>query len=627
MVHIPAELDTELCEKLEYAQTLTSGLDAQTSVLDAQVQDQVAHGVNPVLVTSEWAYKETNLVQIDDEGVRAAAAYIHKRMRATKYTPRTWHTHPLHPPESSFAYSSEPSVYAPEPTASPLHSPSSSSSSSSSSTPPPGPSTHPLHPLEPSHTVSPDPSLHTGCPNDTRTTLDWLFLVSALNFSFWSALPEDTRYGVEWWADGWGVDSINGVESCEEGGGEGNGKGEGKGNKGGKTKTKVWTGYWSLLAAINRALEEGIPITTPSFYASPTRCPDALLAHVFRAAPGCVEGMPMWRERVGVMRAVGGVLCSTYGGSFHNFITAFQKQRGGRGTALELVHAVREAFEAFRDEVWWAGRRVYLWKRAQILVAETWAAFYPPPSPSNPKDLKPKNARHPIFPQTAQIAALTMFADYRVPQVLHHLRILVYPRGLVRVLRAGSLHEHEHHGGEMVGSGSDEMSEEVVSEKVSKEGGKEGKEMNGKAGAVESKEVREEAGMLAPGSREELSIRCASVVAVERVRVAICALRRAERAASNRANGRDFHGGGEEDVILANGTGGVANGTGGVVAENGAGQENGEEGDEDEDDVSSVLVDFYLWDLAKRVESGEECVEGLATNEVVPAHRTRSIWY
>ena len=43
--------------------------------------------------------------------------------------------------------------------------------------------------------------------------------------------------------------------------------------------------------------------------------------------------------------------------------------------------------------------------------------------------------------------------------------------------------------------------------------------------------------------------------------------------------------------------------------------------------VSSVLIDFYLWDLAKKVEMGEQLIEGIETQEVIPAHRTRSVWY
>lgn len=116
-----------------------------------------------------------------------------------------------------------------------------------------------------------------------------------------------------------------------------------------------------------------------------------------------------------------------------------------------------------------------------------------------------------------------MFADYRVPQVLHHLRMLRYPSSLVKALTAHI--------------------------------------------------------PFANGSREEVSVRAASVLAVERVRDEIIRLR------EKKADGD------------------------GVV------------------EVSSVLIDFYLWELAKNVESGMDRVEGLTTNKTLPAHRTRSIWY
>jgi len=82
------------------------------------------------------------------------------------YTPRTWHTHPLHlcPPE----------------------------------------------PYDPAHP-------------GTRATLDWIFLISSLNFSFWSQYDHtDCCYGVEW-REGWGSDH-----------------------------RVVHTGYWSLVAALDR---------------------------------------------------------------------------------------------------------------------------------------------------------------------------------------------------------------------------------------------------------------------------------------------------------------------------------------------------------------------------------------
>ncbi|KIY46721.1 hypothetical protein FISHEDRAFT_66328 [Fistulina hepatica ATCC 64428] len=365
---------------------------------------------NPVVSSALYAYHKTNLVQINETGVRLAAHHILQKMRTDMYSPHSWRSHPLH-----------------------------------------------------------------MCPNGDaardKAVLDWIFLVSSLNFSFWSVLegrPE--RYGVTW-QESWSSDM-----------------------------PKTFTGYWSLVAALNRALSEGIPITDPQFYSSVEQCPDSLIEYVFRPAEQCSEDIPLLRERIAIMREVGLILTQNFGGAYFSFIEEFQRRTSGKGTALQLVQFVTDTFPSFRDEHHFAGRKIYIWKRAQIMVSETWAAFYP----------ERIDEPHPIFPGAAgpAIGDLTMFADYRVPQILAHLRILDYPPSLMCLLREGT--------------------------------------------------------PLASGSREELSLRAASIVAVERVR---------------------------------------------------------------DEMVNSVLVDFYLWDLAKRVESGQEKIEGLQTAELVPIHRTRSIWY
>ena len=65
-----------------------------------------------------------------------------------------------------------------------------------------------------------------------KQTLDWIFLISALNFSFWSELEgQPTRYGVTWRA-GWD-------ESLPE---------------------QKWEGYWSLVASLNRGPAIDSPI-------------------------------------------------------------------------------------------------------------------------------------------------------------------------------------------------------------------------------------------------------------------------------------------------------------------------------------------------------------------------------
>ncbi|KAF9483513.1 hypothetical protein BDN70DRAFT_873824 [Pholiota conissans] len=390
---------------------------------------------NPVIDSSEFAYRATELVHINDDGVKQAARHIRQKLLVESYTPRTWRTHPLH-----------------------------------------------ICPADP---YNPDDPLN-------KSVLDWIFLISSLNFSFWSEKEgRPDRYGVEW---------LSGWDSREK---------------------KVWTGYWSLVASLNRALEEDIPITDPQFYSSETLCPDSLIEYVFRAAQQSTESIPLLRERISVMREVGFILCSSHGGSFKGFLDDFQRQHDGQGTCLDLVEMVIATFPSFRDEVFYEGRKVCLWKRAQILVAETWAAFYPA-STDEP---------HPLFPgpQGPLIGQLTMFADYRVPQILHHLYILTYPTLLLGKLTSLT--------------------------------------------------------PLSPGSREELSLRSASIVAVERVREQILKLIQEEEGdnSSHAAAQKGF--------------------------------------------VSSVLIDFYLWDLAKKVEGGEEKIEGIETAEMVPIHRTRSIWY
>ncbi|KAH8977350.1 hypothetical protein EDB86DRAFT_3067812 [Lactarius hatsudake] len=384
---------------------------------------------NPVVLSADFVLESVDdIVQINEDGVAAAARYVGERLVKDGYTPRTWHTHPLHlcPPE----------------------------------------------PYDPAHP-------------GTRATLDWIFLISSLNFSFWSQYDgTDCCYGVEW-REGW--DSDHRV---------------------------VHTGYWSLVAALDRALEEGIPITDPTFYASEECCPDSLIEHVFRAAPQAIEGIPLLRERIAIMREVGAILCAGFGGSFQGFIEAFQRRHNYDASGLQLAQMVTGTFPSFRDEHWFEGRRIFLWKRAQILTAETWAAFSPAPAPAGGAE---QHVSHPLFPRG--IAQLTMFADYRVPQILHHLRLLTYAPALVHTLRAR----------ELLTSGV---------------------------------------------SREEVAIRAASIVAVERV------------AAALRTGG---------------GAGGGA--------------------------VSSVLIDFFLWDLAKRIEAGEDRIEGVKTQPMLPAHRTRSIWY
>jgi hypothetical protein len=59
---------------------------------------------------------------------------------------------------------------------------------------------------------------------------------------------------------------------------------------------KDYTGYWSLCAAINRAVDEHIPILSPSYWRDMT---EEQLAHIFRSSTN--TQVPQFKERLAVL--------------------------------------------------------------------------------------------------------------------------------------------------------------------------------------------------------------------------------------------------------------------------------------------------------------------------------------
>lgn len=79
------------------------------------------------------------------------------------------------------------------------------------------------------------------------------------------------------------------------------------------------------------------------------------------------------------------------------------------GSAAALVNLLARDFDCFRDEHRYEGRRkpIRVLKRAQILVADVWACF-----------------EGEGYGEFRDIDKITMFADYRIPQILNSLGCL-----------------------------------------------------------------------------------------------------------------------------------------------------------------------------------------------------------
>ncbi|KAI9780573.1 MAG: hypothetical protein M1816_002823 [Peltula sp. TS41687] len=209
-------------------------------------------------------------------------------------------------------------------------------------------STHELHPA----------------PSEGEDTLDFIFTMDLLNFCFWSEISQDHRFQIEY-------------------------------------RGKRYTGYNSLVAALRRALDQEIPITSPAFWRNEEECTLDVLKDVFRSATD--EEMPLMEERLACLREAGDVLCTRFDGRFSTCVEHADK------SAAALVSFLAENFDCFRDEFEFEGRRVRFLKRAQILVADVWACF---------------DGRR--WGEFHDIDKITTFADYRVPQILHTLGCLLY---------------------------------------------------------------------------------------------------------------------------------------------------------------------------------------------------------
>lgn len=205
-----------------------------------------------------------------------------------------------------------------------------------------------------------------------ESTLNWIFTVDLLNFSFYSDIDtiEDSKFNPDRFSITY--------------------------------KNEKYTGYWSLCAVINRALDKDIPITSPLFW---LRASENELKAIF--STDTPEQFPMLHDRIRVLREAGRFLADNYQGRIALLIQQSQN------SAQIVIRKLTTGINSFNDVSNYHGQRVAFYKRAQIFVADVWAAF---------------SGKY--YGNFNDIDSLTMFADYRVPQLLENLGVLIYSANL-----------------------------------------------------------------------------------------------------------------------------------------------------------------------------------------------------
>lgn len=155
-------------------------------------------------------------------------------------------------------------------------------------------------------------------------------------------------------------------------------------------------GYWAEAAALKRAITEGIPLWDATYLSTIS---SATIAHIFRGT----GTIPLVEQRVAHAREVGRVLLARFSGQFTHAIAEAKE------SAVALALLLAEHFPSFRDVAHYRNNEVRFLKRAQICCSDLSSAF--------------TGEKWGAFTDLDQ---LTIFADYKLPQVLRHYSILEY---------------------------------------------------------------------------------------------------------------------------------------------------------------------------------------------------------
>lgn len=164
-------------------------------------------------------------------------------------------------------------------------------------------------------------------------------------------------------------------------------------------KGKKNTGGWyGLVACFERAKENKIPILDANYL---SRISDNEVKKLFQGISD--TQIPLIEKRKENLNELGVKLIAKYEGQFENMIEEADND------FVKLVKLVIQTFKSFRDSTNYKGKKVFFYKRAQIVASDiSYLAKYD-------ERAKLKN-----------LSALTAFADYKLPQIFREFGILKY---------------------------------------------------------------------------------------------------------------------------------------------------------------------------------------------------------
>jgi len=165
-------------------------------------------------------------------------------------------------------------------------------------------------------------------------------------------------------------------------------------------------GSAAMIRALKAAIEKGFNLLNPNFLATLTA---PQLHDIFL---GNIE-IPLFNERLKCLNQLGSYIVNKYQGSFTNFMESAEWD-----SETIVSKLANELPDIFDDTVTYRGRVIHFYKRAQLI-------------PTHLNDLYQHNKVHSPIKNLAQ---LTAFADYKIPQLMREAGLLIYSPKLTHLI-------------------------------------------------------------------------------------------------------------------------------------------------------------------------------------------------
>lgn len=210
---------------------------------------------------------------------------------------------------------------------------------------------------------------------DFKTDAQLVFFESMMGFCFW-ALPGEPKWAVEM-PDGKKVD-----------------------------------GWYGVCAAFKRAYNEGVPVMDANFLAN---AKESDVRNIFRST--LKAEIPLLDKRVAILNENAQMLKRQFGGEAINLIEAADYD------AVKLFDLLIKYFPSYKDTMVYNGQEVVFLKIAHLLAI----------------DLEYRLTSNQKRPFLKNLNQLSVFADYKLPQLLRMYGILEYENALSKIVDSYSV--------------------------------------------------------------------------------------------------------------------------------------------------------------------------------------------